>query len=63
VDAAIATAFAMVITNPSNANIGGGGFMVLRLPDGRVESIDFREKAPLAATADMYVDPVTGTSA
>jgi gamma-glutamyltranspeptidase/glutathione hydrolase len=63
VDAAVATAFAMVITNPSNANLGGGGFMIVRLPDGTTESIDFREKAPLAATADMYVDPATGESA
>jgi len=63
VDAAIATAFAMVITNPSNANLGGGGFMVVRTPDGRTETIDFREKAPLAASADMYVDPETGGSA
>ncbi|MEX1256555.1 MAG: gamma-glutamyltransferase [Gemmatimonadota bacterium] len=63
VDAAIATAFAMVITNPSNANLGGGGFMMVQLPDGRTESIDFREKAPLAASADMYVDPATGGSA
>lgn len=63
VDAAIATAFAMVITNPSNANLGGGGFMIVQLPDGQTESIDFREKAPLAATEDMYVDPETGNSA
>ncbi|MEX2570028.1 MAG: gamma-glutamyltransferase, partial [Gemmatimonadota bacterium] len=63
VDAAIATGFAMVITNPSNANLGGGGFMIVQLPDGQTESLDFREKAPLAATEDMYVDPATGGSA
>jgi gamma-glutamyltranspeptidase/glutathione hydrolase len=62
IDAAIATGLAMVITNPSNANLGGGGFMVVRLPDGQVETIDFREKAPLEASASMYVDPATGRS-
>jgi gamma-glutamyltranspeptidase/glutathione hydrolase len=62
IDAAIATGLAMVITNPSNANLGGGGFLVVRRPDGRVETIDFREKAPLKAAADMYVDPATGQS-
>jgi gamma-glutamyltranspeptidase/glutathione hydrolase len=63
IDAAIATGLAMVITNPSNANLGGGGFIVVRRPNGQTETIDFREKAPLAATADMYVDPATGRSA
>ena len=62
IDAAIATGMAMVITNPSNANLGGGGFLVVRRPNGQVETIDFREKAPLKATADMYVDPKTGRS-
>jgi gamma-glutamyltranspeptidase/glutathione hydrolase len=62
IDAAIATGLAMVITNPSNANLGGGGFIVVRRPDGRAETIDFREKAPLKASPDMYVDPATGRS-
>ena len=62
IDAAIATGMAMVITNPSNANLGGGGFLVVRRPNGQVETIDFREKAPLKASADMYVDPATGRS-
>jgi gamma-glutamyltranspeptidase/glutathione hydrolase len=62
IDAAIATGMAMVITNPSNANLGGGGFLVVRRPNGEVETIDFRETAPLKATADMYVDPATGRS-
>ena len=56
VDAAIATAFAMAVTWPSAGNIGGGGFMVVREADGGTSALDFREKAPLAATADMYLE-------
>src|SRR5204863_3453262 len=56
VDAAIATGFALAVTYPTAGNIGGGGFMVIRFPDGRATTIDFREKAPLAATEKMYVD-------
>ena len=56
VDAAIATGFALAVTLPSAGNIGGGGFMIVRLPDGRATAIDFREKAPLAAGADMFLD-------
>jgi gamma-glutamyltranspeptidase/glutathione hydrolase len=56
VDAAIATGFALAVTHPSAGNIGGGGFMIVRLPDGRATAIDFREKAPLTATADMFLD-------
>lgn len=56
VDAAIATGFALAVTYPTAGNIGGGGFMVIRFPDGRVTSLDFREKAPLAAHAEMFVD-------
>ena len=53
VDAAIASAFA--VTFPGAGNIGGGGFMVIRFPDGRATALDFRERAPLAAHAEMFV--------
>jgi gamma-glutamyltranspeptidase/glutathione hydrolase len=56
VDAAIATGFALAVTYPTAGNIGGGGFMVIRFPDGRATTIDFREKAPAAATAEMFTD-------
>lgn len=56
IDAAVATAFAMAVTHPSAGNIGGGGFMVVRMHDGVTTSFDFRECAPLAATADMFLD-------
>ena len=56
VDAAVATHFALAVVNPEAGNIGGGGFMVIRMADGRTASLDFREKAPLAATPDMYLD-------
>jgi gamma-glutamyltranspeptidase/glutathione hydrolase len=56
VDAAVAVGFALGVTHPSAGNIGGGGFMVVRLPDGKSTSFDFRETAPAAATQDMYLD-------
>jgi gamma-glutamyltranspeptidase/glutathione hydrolase len=56
VDAAIATGFALAVTHPTAGNIGGGGFMVIRWPDGRVTAIDFREKAPAAANPRMFLD-------
>jgi gamma-glutamyltranspeptidase/glutathione hydrolase len=56
VDAAIATGFALAVTHPSAGNIGGGGFMVIRFPDGGTTAVDFREKAPLAAHPDMWLD-------
>ncbi|MGH7574530.1 MAG: gamma-glutamyltransferase [Longimicrobiales bacterium] len=56
VDAAIATGFALAVTHPTAGNIGGGGFMVIRFPDGRTTAFDFREKAPLAAHAEMFLD-------
>lgn len=56
VDAAVAVQFALAVVNPEAGNIGGGGFMVLRTGDGDAAALDFREKAPLAATRDMYLD-------
>ncbi|MFN0099387.1 MAG: gamma-glutamyltransferase [Gemmatimonadaceae bacterium] len=56
VDAAIATAFGLAVTYPAAGNIGGGGFMIIRLADGSATTIDYREKAPLAATATMYLN-------
>jgi gamma-glutamyltranspeptidase / glutathione hydrolase len=56
VDAAIATQLALAVVFPAAGNIGGGGFMVVRLKDGATATLDFREKAPAAATTDMYLD-------
>lgn len=56
VDAAIATGFALAVVHPTAGNIGGGGFMVVRFPDGRTTAFDFREKAPLAAYPEMWLD-------
>jgi len=56
VDAAVAVAFALAVVYPSAGNIGGGGFMVLRLADGSRFTLDFREKAPEAADRDMYLN-------
>ncbi len=55
VDAAIATGLALAVTHPTAGNIGGGGFMVIRFPDGNATAIDFREKAPLRAHPEMFV--------
>jgi gamma-glutamyltranspeptidase / glutathione hydrolase len=56
VDAAVAVALTMAVTWPAAGNLGGGGFMLLRMADGTSEAIDYRERAPLAASRDMYLD-------
>ncbi len=56
VDAAVATALTLAVTYPRAGNIGGGGFMIVRLADGTATAYDFRETAPAAATRDMYLD-------
>lgn len=55
-DAAVAVGFALAVTYPFAGNIGGGGFMTIRMADGRTAALDYREVAPLAATRDMFVD-------
>src|SRR5262249_55099381 len=54
VDAAVATAFALAVTHPFAGNIGGGGFMVVRTPDGKATTFDYRETAPGQSTATLY---------
>lgn len=56
VDAAVAVGYALAVVYPAAGNLGGGGFMTINLADGRKTFLDFREKAPLAATANMYLD-------
>ena len=56
VDAAVAVGYALAVVYPAAGNLGGGGFMTLQLADGRKTFLDFREKAPLAATPNMYLD-------
>jgi gamma-glutamyltranspeptidase/glutathione hydrolase len=66
VDAAVAVGYALAVAYPNAGNIGGGGFMTIRFKDGRSTFLDFRERAPLAATKTMYLDkdgnPVKGAS-
>ena len=56
VDAAVAVGFAIAVAYPEAGNIGGGGYMVIHMADGRAAALDYREIAPLAATRDMYLD-------
>jgi len=56
VDAAVATGFALAVVHPAAGNIGGGGFMLVRMADGKTHFLDYREKAPAAATREMYQD-------
>src|SRR5271169_6323763 len=56
IDAAVAVGYALAVVDPCCGNIGGGGFMTIRLKDGRETFINFRETAPGAATAGMYLD-------
>jgi gamma-glutamyltranspeptidase/glutathione hydrolase len=56
IDAAVATGFALAVVHPPAGNIGGGGFMLIRMADGKTHFLDYREKAPAAATRDMFLD-------
>ncbi len=66
VDAAVAVGYALAVVYPTAGNLGGGGFMTIRFKDGKSTFLDFRERAPLAATKTMYLDkdgkPVDGAS-
>jgi gamma-glutamyltranspeptidase/glutathione hydrolase len=56
IDAAVATGFALAVVHPPAGNIGGGGFMLIRMADGKAHFLDYREKAPAAAKPNMYLD-------
>src|ERR1022692_2412686 len=56
IDAAVATGFALAVVHPQAGNLGGGGFLLPHTPTGKPHFIDFRKKAPAAATASMYLD-------
>jgi len=66
VDAAVAVGYALAVVYPTAGNLGGGGFMTIRFKDGKTTFLDFRERAPLAAKKDMYLDeagnPIAGAS-
>jgi gamma-glutamyltranspeptidase/glutathione hydrolase len=66
VDAAVAVGYALAVVYPTAGNLGGGGFMTIRLKDGKTTFLDFRERAPLASTKTMYLDkdgnPIHGAS-
>jgi gamma-glutamyltranspeptidase / glutathione hydrolase len=57
VDAAVAVGFALAVSHPQAGNLGGGGFVMIRMADGRTAFLDFREMAPAKATRDMYLGP------
>lgn len=63
IDASIATQLALAVVYPSAGNIGGGGFMVVRMKDGKTDALDYREKAPSSATTNMYLNEVGGVVA
>jgi gamma-glutamyltranspeptidase/glutathione hydrolase len=62
IDAAIAVQLALSVVYPNAGNLGGGGFMIFRDKDGKVKTLDYREKAPLSATRDMYLDSLGETT-
>jgi len=62
IDAAVAVGFALAVTHPQAGNIGGGGFLLARFADGRTTFIDFRERAPEAASRNMYIGPDGGAT-
>lgn len=60
IDAAIATQLALAVVFPAAGNLGGGGFMVVRMKDGKTDALDYREKAPGSASTNMYLNEVGG---
>src|SRR2546423_8684947 len=56
IDAAVTVGLALAVAHPSAGNIGGGGFMLIRLADGRTTFLDYRERAPQSASRNMYLD-------
>lgn len=60
IDAAVATGFALAVVHPAAGNLGGDGFMLIRMRDGETHFLDFRERAPGRATSTMYQDPQGG---